>query len=233
MKPDMNPRQYEEMIAAHFRRKGYAAQLTPHSNDYGVDCIAERPGERIAIQAKMYGRGLRAVNRKTIMELRGAMHYFDCNKAILVTDGELLRDAWQVAAKLGVEVMCMEAPAQPALESPPDDATFEAIWTKHILPLAGKKLARENGKSNTILEVDWSGVKRLTSSGRRQKISIEIFRYAVNKLLMQGHIRRACINDEYPERASSGICLILSQVPTIRYDKRSASLVWDGSKCGH
>lgn len=227
---EMSPREYEELVAAHFRREGFAAQVTPYSNDYGVDCIAERPGERIAIQAKMYGRGMRSVNRKMIMELRGAMHYFDCDKAILVTNGELLRDAWQVAKKLGVEVIRLETPTGPTIESPSDYSTFDAIWAKHIVPLAGKKLERASGKSNTILEVDWSGVKRLTSKGNKQKIPIEIFRDAVNKLLLEGHVRRKWINDQYAGRASSGICLILSQVPTIRYDEGSSSLVWVGSK---
>lgn len=94
------------------------------------------------------------------------------------------------------------------------------------MSLIGKTLFRKNGTSNRILDVDWSGVKRVTSNGRIQKIPIEVFRFAVNQLRRHGKVTRSQINNEFPGRASSGICLILSQVPAIAYDVRLASLVW-------
>jgi restriction system protein len=222
----MNPRQYEEMVAEYFRRKGYSVELTCYTNDYGVDCFASRDGERIAVQAKMYGHGMRSVNRKMMMELRGAMHFFDCNRAALVTNGLVHSDAWVVAAKLGIEVIELEALTGPYPRDTEDDRSFEGIWTGHIMPLAGQTLTRSSGKSNTILEVDWSGIKRITSNGRIQKIPIEIFRFAVNQLREHGNVKKALINDEFPGRASAGICLILCQVPSIEYDSASSSLVW-------
>jgi restriction system protein len=53
----ITPRQYEELVAAHFREKGYATEITPCGHDYGVDVFATRGREKLAIQAKMYGGG--------------------------------------------------------------------------------------------------------------------------------------------------------------------------------
>lgn len=51
----MTPADYEHLVGEHFRRLGYHVTVTPASNDYGIDIIATRGNEKIAIQAKMYG----------------------------------------------------------------------------------------------------------------------------------------------------------------------------------
>ncbi|HNP49532.1 MAG TPA: restriction endonuclease, partial [Bacteroidia bacterium] len=67
--------------------------------------------------------------------------------------------------------------------------------------------------TNKIVKVDWGGIERITSNGNKSKIKIEIFRQAVNQLFRTGKITREEINLDYSKRASSGIVLILSQVP--------------------
>jgi len=101
----MNPRQFEEMVCSFFRDLGYQTEMTPYSNDYGVDVFAVKGNEKIAVQAKMYGGSSRRINRQMVMELHGAKDYFDCSKAIIATDGDLLSDAKQVAEKLGIEIL--------------------------------------------------------------------------------------------------------------------------------
>jgi restriction system protein len=178
----------------------------------------------------MYGNGGRSVNRQMIMNLCGAMHYFDCTSAALVTDGRLLPDAWQVAEKLKIEIIVLPA-ISPSTISPQTKGTsvFDAIWMNSIMPLAGKTLERGNGKANKILHVDWSGLNRLTSNNKEQHIQIEIFRSTVDGLIAEGKVLRSWMNNEYPGRASSGICLILSQVPGIDYDANEGALRWTGS----
>lgn len=51
----MTPADYEHLVGEYFRRLGYRVTVTPASNDYGIDIIATRGNEKIAIQAKMYG----------------------------------------------------------------------------------------------------------------------------------------------------------------------------------
>ncbi|MFA7289815.1 MAG: restriction endonuclease [Melioribacteraceae bacterium] len=210
----MNPKQYEELVCEYFRNKGYDVEATPYSNDYGVDLFATKDNEKIAVQAKMYGSGTRKINRQMIMELHGAKDYFDCTKAVIVTDGILLSDAIEVADKLKIDILKIDSSVSlTEEESTANEESFESIWEKYIIPLEGKKLTRAGGETNEILNVDWCEVERVTSKGNRGKIKIEIFKQAINKLLAEGSITRDYINQNYIGRASSGVILILSQVP--------------------
>lgn len=225
----MNPRQFEELVCEYYRSQGYKAETTPFSNDYGIDVFATKGKEKLAIQAKMYGNSTRKINRQMVMELHGAKDYFDCTKAIIATDGSLLSDAIEVAKKLKIEILFIDSLTQiPKVKTTKlIDKTFESIWEKYIIPLSNQTLARANGETNKILKADWSGIERLTSNGNKGKIKIEIFKQTVNKLLTEGFITRDEINQNYSGRASSGIILILSQVPFFRQTERPTGLRYE------
>lgn len=125
----------------------------------------------------MYGGSTRKVNRQTMMELYGAAAYFDCTKAVLATDGEVLTDAKEVAHKLGIDILFIQPDRKISMPSASSAewSLADIIWEKYIMPLAGKTLTRDNGKTNRIVNVDWSGIERITSNGKHQKIGIEIF----------------------------------------------------------
>ena len=207
----MTPDQYEKYVANYFHNKGYKVKQTPYSNDYGVDVFAEKNKEKIAIQAKMFGNSNRKINRQMVMEFYGAKDFFNCNKGIIVTDGEIIQNAKDVADKLGVEILFI----YPQSHVPKNNSQFDEIWENYVMPLEGKTITRNNGKINKILEVNWGGINRITSNGNQQKIDIEIFKKTINHILENGSITRQEINDEYSKRASSGIVLILSQLPMI------------------
>jgi restriction system protein len=211
----MRPDEYEYAVAQYLKDLGYAVEVTSYSNDYGVDIFATKGDERIAVQAKMYGGTSRRVNRQMIMELHGAKDYFDCTSAIVATDGDILPDAEEVAIKLGIAIFRINSSGKNAIvpSSLSQTKSFEALWQQYVIPLQGQTLYRKNGKTNAIVRVDWSGVERITSNGNKQVIEIEIFRRAVHRLYEYGSITREQINQEYPKRASSGIVLILSQIP--------------------
>lgn len=221
----MTPRDFEEAVAASLRADGFATELGPGASDYGVDVFATRNGLRFAVQAKMYGGTSRPVNRQMVMELHGAASYFDCAGAILATNGRVLADAREVARKLGIRIIDV-GPAPPASPRPSGRVTelreplgeigrldFAAIWERFVLPLVGRTLTRPDGSSNTVVAVDWSGVERISSNGELGRIKIEIFEWAIERILRLGAVTRAEINDEYQGRASSGVVLILGQVP--------------------
>ena len=208
----MTPDQYEKYVANYFQNKGYKVKQTSYSNDYGVDVFAERNKEKIAIQAKMFSNSNRKINRQMVMEFYGAKDFFNCNKGIIVTDGEIIQNAKDVADKLGIEILFI----YPQSHVPKNNSQFDEIWENYVMPLEGKTITRNNGKINIILEVNWGGINRITSNGNQQKIDIEIFKKTINHLLENGSITRQEINDEYSKRASSGIVLILSQLPMIR-----------------
>jgi restriction system protein len=223
----MTPKQFEELVCVHFRNKGFKAKMTSYSNDFGVDVFATKGKEKIAVQAKMYGGGTRKINRQMVMELHGAKDYFECTKAVIATDGILLADAIEVANKLKIEILYLESSVPLATKrTSPNDKTFDSIWEKYIIPLQGKTLTRDNGETNEIVKVNWSEIERLTSNGNKGKIKIEIFKQAVNKLLTEGSITRDYINQDYVGRASSGVILILSQVPFFQLEDKPTGLVY-------
>ena len=228
----MNPRQFEELVCEHFRKQGYKAEMTPYSGDYGIDAFATKGKEKIAVQAKMYGGSTRKINRQMVMELHGAKDYFDCTKAVIATNGTFLSDAISVAEKLKIEILYLnefqtQFPQKQPQKSNKTDKTFEQIWENYIIPLQGKILTRSNGETNKIIKADWGGIERLTSNGNSGKIKIEIFKQVVNILLADGSITRDYINQNYVGRASSGVVLILSQVPFFTLINRPTGLRYE------
>jgi hypothetical protein len=210
----MSPEEYEQLVAEKLENEGYQTRLTAISGDYGVDIFASKPGVKLAVQVKMYGGSNRKINRAMIMELSGSQKYFDCTGALMVTDGGIMKDALQVAEKLNIEVR--HIPQQQVLITNSGNDTFTKIWQMFVMPLKGKTLIRPDGKSNRILNVDWAGVERLTSNGNPGTIEIEIFKWTINRLLKKGIVTRKEINEMYVKRASSGVVLILDQVPFIQ-----------------
>lgn len=216
----MTPSEYEALVADRFRQLGYGVEDRSPTNDWGVDLIAVKDTERIAIQAKMYGGTPRPVNRAQIMELYGSAAYFNCVRCVLATNGRVMVDAQAVAEKLGIEILMIPAVADrisATIPRPDTNAAFDRLWQEHVMPLVGTTLTRSDGTSNTILAVDWAGVDRITSGGNRQRIKIEIFRFAVDAVLADGRVTRDEINAMYPGRASSGIVLVLAQIPDFEY----------------
>ena len=226
----MTPEQYEHFIGEKFKENGYEVVVSPLSNDWGLDVIATKGQEKLGIQAKMYGDSNRKVNRSAIMELASAARYQDCTKAILATNGKLMPDALKVADKLGVEIQYV--PIEKKTSNIIDEKTkvenqeiinteenneypsFGVVWEKYIKPLEGKTLYNTKG-SNEILKVDNGGITRITSTGNTGKIQIEGFRFAYNELLKNGKVKREYINQNFAKRCSSGIVLVLLEIPFI------------------
>lgn len=218
----MTPQVYEQYVGSLYSEKGYKVTVSPLSNDWGIDVIAIKGKEKIGIQAKMYGDSNRNVNRRVIMELYGAAAYQDCTKAVLATDGNLLSDARQVASKLGIEIFYTSHPAvrnvakksasllHAIKQNHKGIPTFEEAWEKHVMPLKGKTLYNSRG-ANQIVNVDWSGIERITSNNKIGKIDIEGFRLAYNELLSKSYVSRDFINQQVDKRCSSGIVLILGE----------------------
>jgi len=90
---------------------------------------------------------------------------------------------------------------------------FEEMWENYVMPLSGQTIS--NGAlTNRIVSVDRQGITRQTSTGRIGKIAIKDFKFAYSQLAQHGFVEREFIN-QHANRCSSGIVLILSQVPFI------------------
>ena len=227
-KTRMTPKEFEQFVADYYQHQGYETEITPYSGDYGVDVIAQKGEERIAIQAKMYGNSSRKVNRETIMQLYGAMTYRQCSKAVIATNGTCMVDAIEVANKLGVEILYFDS-ALDIVDTNNDvqqvdtecvlfntnspTVPFDEMWERYVMPLSGKTIV--NGDlNNKIVSVDWGGLKRESSNKKVSRISIEEFKLAYDLLVTNGSVERTLIN-QHAKRCSSAIVLVLSQVPFI------------------
>ncbi len=149
-----------------------------------------------------------------VRELYGAAACMDCTASMIATSGELLPEARATAAKLGVEVRMIAAPSpvtEPALaaELP---LSFSAIWNGLIAPLAGRTVAGTGGKSNAIVAVDDGRLVRRISSGGKQSLPAELFRWTIERLLAGEVVTRKEINDHFVGRGSSGVVRILASL---------------------
>jgi restriction system protein len=83
--------------------------------DHGIDVIAERDGRRLGVQAKTWAGANRKINSQLVMTVYGSARFHDCAEAMIATDADVLPDARQVAAKLGVEIRYVAASPRPPL----------------------------------------------------------------------------------------------------------------------
>ena len=234
----VTPDEYEHHVAEVLRADGWSATVTPYVGDHGIDVIAERDGRRMGVQAKTWAGANRKVNAALVMTVYGAAAYADCGEVMIATDAAVLPDAREVAAKLGVQLRFVPAdasPPSPAASRPAASSalTFGRVWTEHVTALQGRTLTRARGSSNEILSVDGAGITRRTSNGRVQRIDIEIFRWAIERLIRGETVTREEINENYDGRASSGIVLILSALPLfelVKLGSRQALRLVDGSQ---
>ena len=213
----MNPEQYEHHVAAVLADEGWTTTVSPLSGDLGVDIVAERPGRRLAVQAKMYGGSATKVNAEQVMCLHGAAAYIDCGETMLATNGGLTSDARRVAAKLSVDVR--QIPAEPVAGTAARARTdarglsFGMIWESRIHPLTRTGVPRSTGAHMKILAVDGAGLRRVTSKGIDQPIPIEIFRWAINRVLAGEVVSRQDLRNRHAGRFSSAVMDILAAVP--------------------
>jgi len=84
----LSPHDFERFIGELFKNMGYVTRVTRYTGDYGIDVIAEKEDEKIAIQCKKYDEG--NVSATDVQKLLGAMRLkgVKANKAILITTSD-------------------------------------------------------------------------------------------------------------------------------------------------
>ena len=94
--------EFEEYIASLFCRLGYKAHPTKKSRDFGVDVVAHKGSESLAIQTKRYSQ---AVNLKAVQEVVAGMHKYSCNKSMVVTNNYFTSSAVELAEHSSCELI--------------------------------------------------------------------------------------------------------------------------------
>lgn len=101
----IDPFEFEALVAELFAAMGYEVEVTPKSGDYGVDVIARRASDTVAIQAKKHSPGNNVGNRD-VQRLLGAMQLSTvrANKAILITTSDFTVQAQEQAREAPIEL---------------------------------------------------------------------------------------------------------------------------------
>lgn len=98
----MDGYQFEYQCAAILKRKHFSkVEVTKSSGDQGVDIIAYKHRKKYGIQCKYYTY---PVGNKAVQEAYAGANFYDCNKAMVMTNTTFTRSATELAEKLEVEL---------------------------------------------------------------------------------------------------------------------------------
>lgn len=81
----LTPFEFENWVTRFFQAQGYRAYTTQKSGDYGIDVIAEKDHQKIAIQVKKYNQ---PVGIKAVQEAISGANYYDCHEAWVITSAD-------------------------------------------------------------------------------------------------------------------------------------------------
>lgn len=92
---DLNGADFEKLLYRLFEKIGFRVEHIGRSGDQGGDLIAYRNDERILIQAKCYKDW--ATGNAAVQQVVGAMQYYNCNKAMVITTSHFTTEAISLA----------------------------------------------------------------------------------------------------------------------------------------
>lgn len=228
-------RRFEFLVGDFLKQEGFDIEVTQGVADWGVDVFAEKDGIKYVVQAKMYGDCKTQINRRMMMELYGVMHYFDCQRAMIIYNGHIMPDALQVAEKLGIQLVYLDQHQLDQLlpEVTPKETSdaFNTLW-QEICQLEGKTITNSRGTSYNILKVTDGDITYTNQNGNRHRESADLFRRIFAWIMSYGSIQQSQLRGEFGTYASAFITAVLGQsslievIPhpnTIRQAKESNS----------
>ncbi|KAA0239051.1 restriction endonuclease [bacterium] len=95
----MSPAAFERAVAAWFARDGWVVEHRGRKGDHGIDVLAFRGGEAVAVQCKRYAAGA-GVSPAQLRELYGAAIAAGATAALMVTTGRVSRASEEWVAGL-------------------------------------------------------------------------------------------------------------------------------------
>lgn len=94
---------FEQYVGRRLKGMGYSnVRVTQTSGDFGADVIAtDSNGETVCIQCKHYSK---PVGIKAVQEIYSAKQYYNCDKAMVITNSTYTTAAIDLAKKTGVDL---------------------------------------------------------------------------------------------------------------------------------
>ena len=97
----MSGKTFEKYLEVLFEKLGYRVERTRYVSDYGADLVTTKDGVKTVIQAKRY-KGSAGI--KAVQEAVAAKGYYDCTKAMVVTNSSFTQPAIELARRNQVEL---------------------------------------------------------------------------------------------------------------------------------
>ncbi|WP_239984652.1 restriction endonuclease [Lentibacillus sediminis] len=86
---------FERYLQVLFKARGYKANLTPATGDYGADLVLSFQGKKIVVQAKRYKK---KVGVRAIQEISSAKSYYKADECWLITNNYYTSQAIKLAS---------------------------------------------------------------------------------------------------------------------------------------
>jgi restriction system protein len=98
----MTGAEFESYVSRLLQARGYSTTITRHTGDQGVDILASRNGERVAVQCKRYAK---RVSNKAVQEVTAGRIHYKCASAMVVTNSFYTEGARTLAKSTGCELV--------------------------------------------------------------------------------------------------------------------------------
>ena len=99
---DLSPMDFEKRCAEALRLSGWKANTTRGSGDQGIDVLAQRDGQVLVVQCKLYGS---TVGNKAVQEVIAGQAFVSARHAAVVTNAGFSSSAKELAARTGVHLL--------------------------------------------------------------------------------------------------------------------------------
>jgi len=97
----LDGKMFEKYLEVLFEKLGYKVEGTRYIGDYGADLIIQKDNVKTVVQAKRY-KG--KVGVRAIQEAVAAKGYYNCDKAMVITNSHYTHQAEELADRNGVEL---------------------------------------------------------------------------------------------------------------------------------
>ncbi|MDE6436926.1 MAG: restriction endonuclease, partial [Muribaculaceae bacterium] len=99
---ELSPREFEHYVGELFFNLGFEVEVTPYSNDQGIDIIMFKGHEKYGVQCKRY-KG--SVGSPDIQNFIGALDHLKADKGIFVTTGSFTFEAEKMASQHPIQLI--------------------------------------------------------------------------------------------------------------------------------
>lgn len=163
----LSGKEFEHFLKWLFEELGYQVQPGKYVADSGVDLVASRDKEKIAIQAKRYQRSMK-VSNSVILKTHGGMDVYGCKRSIVITTSYFTQQAMSDARKLNIELWDRDALAAKIdeisnrsvnLETKPRFPKYKGSLLKSLISLEETGEFSVERKENGKYDLHLPGVK--------------------------------------------------------------------------